>query len=223
MPTQFLKTKKEILAWLQTNLKSYNKDAFTLTRHPVYGFTVKSSIGIFFKDKKLKEIPIKFSEILGALHIDGNALTSLDFCPSKVYESFNCSNNLLTSLEGGPIEVGTYYICSNNQITSLKHTPKIITEQFNCSNNLISSLEFGPERVTYLYADKNCLENLSFLPTFENISLTKNPLLGSLQYCGKESIDFLMKAKKEHKIKLDKKRLEQSISPVSISIHVNKI
>ena len=93
--TNFYTDEKQIIDWLD----KYKVKNYTLVPDEQYGFVVNVIGDVNLNDKKLFNIPVKFSEVTGIFNCSDNQLTSLKFCPQIVELNFNCSNNQLTSLE----------------------------------------------------------------------------------------------------------------------------
>ena len=113
--------------------------------------------------KKLTKIPIKFGNVNGYFHCDGNQLTSLEGGPQKVGGDFYCSRNRLTSLEGAPKYIGGNFYCSNNGLTSLNGLEETVCNQIYCLNNKIFRLDFIPNYKNGFYIKDNPFFNVWIL------------------------------------------------------------
>lgn len=130
-PTQFLKTKEDIKAWLKKHKISYA----TLVKDATYGYAVNVRGSVFLDGKGLEVLPVKFNKVIGV------------FC---------INNNKLTSLEGSPQEVLGPFECNENNLTSLEHCPESIWGKLDAADNDIQNLEFIPKKVNqYVMLDNN--------------------------------------------------------------------
>jgi hypothetical protein len=65
-----------------------------------------------------------------------NQLSSLEFSPIKVKNTFSCHHNYLTSLKGGPSKLNLDFYCHDNRLSSLEGCPSEVGREFECYNNL---------------------------------------------------------------------------------------
>ncbi|MCK9475608.1 MAG: hypothetical protein M0R46_06810 [Candidatus Muirbacterium halophilum] len=149
--------------------------------------------------KSLKELPLKFRNVIGNFYCSDNKLTSLEGapqsiggnfycisnqltslvgCPQYIGGEFNCSYNQLTTLEGAPQSVGGDFYCISNQLTSLVGCPQSIGGNFECAANKLTSLEGSPKRVGggfLCYSNK--LKNIDYLPKYyKELFIGDNPI-----------------------------------------------
>lgn len=169
--TNFLTSESEIRKWLDT----YQVKNYTINGD----LTVSVNDSLSITEKKLTEIPVKFSEITGSIDVTGNLLTRIDWAPKKVNGDFDLWDNEISSLEGGPEEVEGNFDCDNNKLTSLKGSPRKVGGAFVCSQNNIRSLVGCPEEVGKYFKAMGCgIEQLDALPNSvgTNIYLQNNKI-----------------------------------------------
>jgi len=120
-------------------------------------------------------------EVKGNFNCDFNKLTNLKYLP-LIGESISCEGNQLTSLEGCPSKINGDLYCNNNQLTSLKGGPDYIDGNFVCVNNKLKSLEFCPSiEFDYDYTFDSYLKTeLKYIQS-KHINVD-NYWLGLLQY-----------------------------------------
>lgn len=177
----FLKTKKDIAAWLK--LQGIN--SYRLVKSDSYGFIVNVTGDVNLSNKNLSSIAVKFGSVTGDFDCSDNAITSLLGSPEVVGESFDCSSNQLLSLTGAPRVVSSSFNCAHNGLTSLRGSPRILIGNFSCSNNSLTTLEGCPEHVGGGF---NCASNLLTSIEFTPFSVGgkgflcgNNPGLGEIQ------------------------------------------
>lgn len=170
--TKFLESVEEITAWLNTHkIKDFEI-------HDDLTVTVKNDFTIP-QETKATEIPVKFRDIFGVIDVSGNKLTSIDWAPKIIRESFHCWDNELETLEGGPTEAVGAYDVDGNRLTSLKGAPQKVGKAFICSQNPLTSLVGCPSYVgTYFKAIGCTLNKVDALPEFvgTNIYLQTNQI-----------------------------------------------
>ncbi len=162
--TNFLKTKTQIKAWLDSHaIKNY-----VIVKGINYPYVVNVAGPVDFRNKGLTEIPVKFNKVKGDFVLSDNALTTLDFCPKVVGGSFLCASNKITSLAGFPLKIGGRINLVNNQIKSFKGLNiKRVTGTFNFSYNKLTSLKGCPEIIDLdFHVSSNQLTSLRGGPTF---------------------------------------------------------
>ena len=151
--TNFYTDKQKIINWLD----EYEVKNYKLVPDKQYRFVVNVNGDVNLSDKKLINIPVKFSEVKGFFYCSYNKLTSLEFCPQTVEGSFDCSYNKLTSLEFSPQTVNCNFYCDNNKLTSLEFCSQTVNGSFWCNNNKLNSLEFCTQTVNGSF---NCNNNI---------------------------------------------------------------
>ena len=129
--TKFYKDKQQIINWLD----EYDVKNYKLVLDKQYRFVVNVTGDVGLSDKKLINIPVKFSEVKGFFYCSYNKLTSLEFSPQTVGSDFYCSDNQLTSLKFCPETVSGSFYCYSNKLTSLEFCPQAIGGSFYCDNN----------------------------------------------------------------------------------------
>ena len=87
--TKFYKDKQQIINWLN----KYKVENYTLIPDEQYGFIVNVNGDVDLSDKKLLNIPVKFSKVSGNFYCGYNKLTSLEFSPQTVGGNFSCNYN----------------------------------------------------------------------------------------------------------------------------------
>lgn len=108
-----------------------------------------------------------------------NKLTSLIWCPQKVWWKFSCVNNKLVLLKWCPLEIWWDFDCSQNKLTSLKSSPKKIWWSFKCYENKLTSFLGWPKEIN---GSINCSDNqittTDWLPKWikNYISITSNQI-----------------------------------------------
>ncbi len=155
----FLKTKKEIEAWL----RSHAIPEYTINDNLVVDAPI-----VDLSEKELDFILVQFGQTT-QFNVHKNKLTSLKGSPQYA-TSFDCGNNLLTSLEFAPLKVTSFFACHSNQITSLKHSPLMESGRFNCCfNNLTNLMGFklsGKDYGGSFYCSYNSLTSLEGAPSY---------------------------------------------------------
>jgi hypothetical protein len=150
MSTQFLKTKKEIIYWLDSlYIEDYivNDDLTVDVDNRVY------------INKKIKTFKVQFNQIQGSFVCSNTDLISLEGSPKIVKDTFNCSDNNLTSLKYSPQMILGNFICSFNQLTSLKGSPNKVGRLFEAASNQLTNLDFCPE-ATIIDVNENPIKNI---------------------------------------------------------------
>ena len=125
---QFLKTRKEIEAWLQKmKIKNYTiRDDLMVD--------VDGDVDLSYQN--LSFIPVKFWEVGGDFDCSHQCLQSLKGAPREVGGDFDCSYTCIKSLEGGLKEVGGDFKCNDNsQLENLKGVPRKVGGYFICFDN----------------------------------------------------------------------------------------
>ncbi len=186
---QFLKNKKDIIAWLD----SYGIKNYTLVPSTKYGFVVNvdgdvelsyKKEKIFYKNrfvhyvyrfrikrfvnawgpcnKKIKFIPVKFNIINGDFAARSNEITNMRSMPKRVKGRFNLFYNKLKNLKGLPKKIDGSIELGLNKIENLIGSPKVVYGNFSVEHNYkIKSLVGGPEVVEGTFVvDTNCLTDL---------------------------------------------------------------
>ena len=175
--------------------KKYNITNYTINEDG--SIDVDGNVNL--KRNNLRELPLKFRNVVGNFYCEFNQLTSLDGAPKSVGDYFNCRDNKLTTLEGAPQRVGGEFDCSynkltslvgcpqyigggfyciSNQLTSLVGCPQSVGGNFECSGNQLTTLEGAPKRV---YGDFSCynnkLKNIDYLPKYyKKLFIKNNPI-----------------------------------------------
>ncbi len=190
-----LKTKIEILNWLEKNDSEYKDNI----RNNTYEFIdihddmnkalleemIKKDnlIEDFFENLK-KEGHHYIVNVKGNIDISSNKLEIIPIQFYHVTGDFYCAGNNLTSLKGCPHDVGDIFNCSYNQLTSLDYCPKIIGRNFFCHNNRLISLKYCPESIHGdFYCCMNQLVSLEYCPQLIKGNFDcENNILQSLAY-----------------------------------------
>lgn len=147
---------------------------------------VESKYGsnIDLSNRGLLKLPDDLPHIIsGDFDCYGNALTTLEHCPSQVGGDFYCHNNKLTTLEHCPFIVGSGFICNSNELTSLKYCPSKVGGDFYCGGNELVSLEYSPSKVAGGFVcNVNKLTSLERCPSIvEGVFDCKDNALTSLR------------------------------------------
>jgi len=79
---------------------------------------------VYWNDKNLTRIPVRFRKVTGYFYCQHNHLTTLAGAPAHVGGDFFCFNNLLTTLAGAPGHVGGDFYCSQNHLPLNTKKPK---------------------------------------------------------------------------------------------------
>ncbi len=164
---EFLKTKDEILAWLEVHDEMYKAGKYTLTLDEKYGFKVgcQGDVLISNGETGLDFIPVKFDYINGDFTIFQCPITSLEFCPSKISGKFFIMQARLTSLVGATQDVGTDFAAIHCNLTSLKGCPSVVKGDFDVFQNNLTDLADGPRIVGGDYkVNYNSLSSLKGSP-----------------------------------------------------------
>ena len=115
------------------------------------GFTDQETDGSILVRKGIKNLNFLkeagIIEIRGGLTIQHMNLESLEGCPQKIGEEFNCDHNWIKSLKSGPLEVGGDYSCTYNHLNNLIGSPRRIAGNFSCNDNYDLTLEGSPEEI----------------------------------------------------------------------------
>jgi hypothetical protein len=109
--------------------------------------TVDVDGDVNLRNRRLKELPIKFGKVAGDFYCHDNQLTTLEGSPKKVGGNFWCHYNQLITLEGSLKEVSGGFYCSNNKLTTLEGAPKEVGGGFYCDSNKLKTLEGAPKEV----------------------------------------------------------------------------
>ncbi|MCK9471983.1 MAG: hypothetical protein M0Q88_09555 [Bacilli bacterium] len=133
---------------------------------------------VYLKRNNLRELPLKFRNVVGNFYCSNNQLTSLEGAPKSVGGFFDCRNNQLTSLVGCPQYIGGGFYCRDNKLTSLVGCPQSIGGSFYCSDNKLTSLEGAPKRVGGIFlCYSNNLKNIDYLPKYyKELDISNNPI-----------------------------------------------
>lgn len=103
--------------------------------------------GVFWDNKNLTKIPIRFRNVRGSFSVSMNRMTSLENSPVYVHGNFSCSWNRIISLKYAPVFVGEDFSCSANMLTSLEHAPAHVGANFACSDNRLPPTTKKPSGV----------------------------------------------------------------------------
>lgn len=95
----------------------------------------------------IKQLPVMFKQVTGALMLEDNLLETLEGCPPHVGGHFSCRDNQLLKLDHGPSTVDGRYNCSENRLTNLLGAPKNVPGGFNCTYNPLETLDGFPEYI----------------------------------------------------------------------------
>lgn len=149
----------EIGQWLQDN---------NITKYLINeDLSVDVNQTVVLTNSDLKELPVQFNSIQGALYLNNNKLITLKGCPKKVNSHFIIEHNELVSLEHCPEIIGGHFECHYNKLESLKHGPKSVGRNYVCSHNYLKSLEHCPETIIANFdCGSNYIEDLKYLPSF---------------------------------------------------------
>lgn len=100
---------------LQYIIESINKDKEAKYFEDETGLIVIGNVDI--SDRRLEEIPVRFSVVTGSFNCSHNQLVSLNNCPRVIGKDFICDGNIhLKSLEGHPSAVGGLFSCKHNSL-----------------------------------------------------------------------------------------------------------
>lgn len=166
-PNQFLKTKSEVINWLDSmEIKNYtiNDD-----------LTVDVKDNVKLNNKNLILFPVQFRHVSNTFNCIGNQLTSLLGSPQTVGGSFFCDYNKLKSLMYAPKEVKLNFSCNNNRIKTLDYAPKKIEGNLSTSNNPIQINEFVElEFKEFIHKTQKEKEKIKlFIDDYQNTSYFK--------------------------------------------------
>ncbi len=153
-----LKTKVEILNWLEKNDRNYQenmeKNAYELIN--IHEVMNQSLLNELIKKDNLPSDYFENLKLEGHQYIL-NVIDSVNFLNKKiklipiqfyhVAGNFDCNINKLTSLKGCPQYVGGDFLCFNNKLTSLQYSPQHINGHVFCHYNQLNSLEYFPEKI----------------------------------------------------------------------------
>ncbi len=176
MESCLLKTKNEILNWLEKNDSEYKDNI----RNNTYEFIdIHDDMNQALLEEMIKKDNLieDFFENLKSeghqyiLNVKGSVdiyVQQLKEIPIQFYHVVGysyCSDNLLKSLKGSPQSIGKSFSCLNNHLTSLEYCPQSIGGDFDCSYNKISSLEYFPQLISGNFdCSYNYLRTLTYCP-----------------------------------------------------------
>ncbi len=179
--SQFLKTKEEIVAWL---------DEKEIANYKINDDLTVDVNGDIYLDRKLgtdTQLPVQFGVCNGFFSVSENRLTSLKGSPRTVKEGMSCMSNLIVSLEGAPQTIGGDFYCMINQITTLKGGPKKVDGNYACGDNPLISLKGAPHEATNFFCAHAKLKSLEGCPTFiENRLDARENQLETVTYLPKQ-------------------------------------
>lgn len=133
----------------------------------IYSWHFKDAIKRGEIENRMDRMPMNFNEVTGSFNIRDVGFTSLEGCPEKVGEYFDCSGNKLVSLEGGPRSVEGVYTCFHNELKSLKGSPKRVEGMYAESNDLTNLIGSPRTILGSFYLDRNySLSSLEGIPDF---------------------------------------------------------
>lgn len=213
-----LKTKKDIIKWLDKVLHNQEKVFITDRKYTINeDLTVDVEGAVDISNLELTKIPVQFRKVSGYFICDNNKLTSLKGSPSIVGLDFHCSNNLLETLQDGPQKVGGSYYCNSNQLTTLKGAPGRMSGMLDARNNKLTTLEHSPDFSDYepipFGIDACLLVSNNKLRTLDNLE----DINGDIDYSNNPDLDFpedLTTA--ELLVICEKRKLEELLSPKRI-------
>jgi hypothetical protein len=122
-------------------------------RYGIEDYTINDDLSIdvdgdvYFIQKGLKYLPLKFNYVSGDFNCYSNNLVSLEGSPQTVGGDLSCSYNSLETLKGSPQSVGGYFDCYNNKLKTLKGGPQTVDGDFGCHRNKLKTLEGSPQTV----------------------------------------------------------------------------
>ncbi len=191
-----LKTKNEILNWLEKYNRDYqnniDKNAYELIdihdhiNQALFNEMIsKDNLpNDYFEKLKLQDHQYILN-IKGNINISFKKLKEIPFQFYHIEGSFDCAHNELTSLKGSPQSVESDFDCSSNELKVLKGCTQFINGSFYCGNNQLKSLEYCPQSIGgHFYCDHNQLTYLEHCPRIVGGDFyCSHNQLTSLQYC----------------------------------------
>jgi len=127
------------LTYINAVCSKYNIQNYTINDD----YTIDVNGSVYFSNKSLTKIPLKFNIVSRYFYCPNNKLTTLEGCPKEVGDSFSCGENQLTTLKGGPKSVGGDFICRDNKLTTLEGGPEYVGGDFQCKYNPLRYRELG--------------------------------------------------------------------------------
>ncbi len=180
--TQFLKTKKEILAWLHIYDEYYEPENYTFTTNEEGDLEVNSNTSVMLH-KNIEQfdfLPVKFGHVKGSFYIKTHPITSLKGCPHTVVGDFHVTSTDIQTLEFAPGLIGGDMDVSKNSLTSLKGCPAVIYDSLFADENYLTNLVGAPKKVNGDFIlDNNNLTSLIGMPHYigKNFSASSNLLV----------------------------------------------
>ncbi len=190
---QFLKTKKEITAWLD----KYQIKNYTLIRDTLFGYkvNVKGNVNLVYLPQgerrlflrphtkksfasrhkmQFRHIPIKFNIVTGSFDASCNNLQKMKWAPKIVGQDYIVTHNKIKTLANMPKKIGRNIWFRSNCLTSLQGAPKIVYGEFDVAFNYsLKTLLGAPKEVRGRCDFEHCiLQNLDGAPRIINGSLT---------------------------------------------------
>lgn len=214
MNEDFLKTKKEIIYWL---------DSLYIDDYIVNDDLTVNVYNKVYINKKMPTFKAQFNEVEGSFVCSNIGLVSLKGAPKITKDTFNCSDNELMTLEYAPHVVGGNFICSFNKITSLKGSPLKVGRLFEAASNQLINLDYCPQ-ASIIDLNENPIKKIGnniikFKDYFSHSCFT-NPVMieefKSYYEKNKLSISYEL-----FQSLIEKQKLEQSIDNTIVN-HTNK-
>ena len=119
-------------------------------------------VALIVDNNQLTSVDVSGSIGLKDLYCYDNQLSFLDVSGCTSMEFLECGNNQLTSVDFSGCTVLRYLFCGNNQLTSLNVSGYKGLEELGCGNNQLTSLNVtGCTALTRLVCDRNQLTSLN--------------------------------------------------------------
>ncbi len=171
-----LKTKYEILNWLEQYDRDYKKN---IKKNAYQFIDIHDHINqallneMMHKDNLLndyfenlkKEGHRYIINVKDSSNLYNKKLIEIPFQFYHINGTFNCSDNQIISLKGCPQYVGGSFDYSYNQLSSLDYCPRIVGGHFYCDHNQLNSLKFCPQSIgDHFDCSHNQLTSLEYCP-----------------------------------------------------------
>ncbi len=200
-----LKTKSQILSWLQKNdygyeskFKSQDYQLINLYNSDIDSMLDMSQINLEDVIKLKQEGHQYIVNVNTLVDISNKKITEIPFQFYHIVDSFDCSHNELISLSGCPYGVGGSFRCSDNKITSLQYCPLFINDNFICKYNELRSLNYFPETVGGMMNLSGNKELLKYKKNY--INLSNQDFLKQQEFSFWNQFHLLEKYEKENQI-----------------------